>query len=126
MPAAKILLIFDLDGTLIDSRADLTTAINLTRLHFDLAPLSRDEVVRYVGNGMVKLVERSLTDAAVPIEQAVALTRKNYREHMLDETQPYEGVHDALERLKDAGYRMALVTNKPEQQCCLLHGLRDN
>jgi len=66
-------VIFDCDGTLIDSRADLTTAVNAMRADFELPPLSLATVTGYVGNGIHKLVERALDGAVVDHELAVAV-----------------------------------------------------
>lgn len=110
----KKLLIFDLDGTLVDSRRDLATGINLMRNHYALAPLDYEIISGYVGNGVRKLVERSLSDAPhLDIDEAVAVDKKFYNEHLTDETTLYPGVADGLRRLKEAGHAIALLTNKP-------------
>jgi phosphoglycolate phosphatase len=107
----KQLLIFDLDGTLVDSSADLTTGINLMRAHYGLPPLERHIVTGYIGDGIRKLVERSLQGAAVDVDEALALDRKFYAEHMLDETALYSGVKEGLNAL--SGHALAVLSNKP-------------
>ncbi len=107
-----LLLIFDLDGTLADTHADLCTAVNLTRAHYGLPPLSGDVIAGNVGNGIHKLVERSLEGHTVDIEEAVALQKKFYREHLADETTLYPGVREGLARLQAAGHTLAVLTNK--------------
>ncbi len=107
------LLIFDLDGTLADSRADLTTGINLMRDEYDLPPLSMEVVEGYVGDGIRKLVERSLQGADVDLDEALALDRAFYAEHMLDETALYPGVVDGLKKLAGTGHKLAVLSNKP-------------
>lgn len=107
------LLIFDLDGTLADTRADLATGINLMRAHYGLPALPLADVESYVGDGIRKLVERALQGADVNIDEAVALNRKFYTEHMLDETALYPGVTEGLKKLAAGGHRLAVLSNKP-------------
>jgi phosphoglycolate phosphatase len=109
----KQLLIFDLDGTLADSRADLATGINLMRAYYGLPQISMDVIETYVGDGIRKLVERSLQGADVNIDEALALDKKFYTDHMLDETALYPGVAEGLKKLADAGHRLAVLSNKP-------------
>lgn len=120
-------LIFDLDGTLIDSRADLTCAVNLTRADFGLAPLALAAVTSLVGDGIYNLMNRALSDLAKPwdLEEAVAAMQRHYRDHMLDQTCLYPGVETTLRVLKD-DWRLAVVTNKPEAEArklCAATGL---
>jgi phosphoglycolate phosphatase len=109
----KQLLIFDLDGTLADTRADLTTGINLMRAHYGLPALDLNTVTGYIGNGVRRLVERSLQGAKVDLNEALELDRKFYGEHMLDETVLYPGVRQGLQAMSDAGHKLAVLTNKP-------------
>ena len=108
-------LIFDLDGTLIDSRRDLATGINLMRRHYGLGPLPVETVAGFVGEGIRSLVSRSLQDApfAVDLEEAVRLDSGFYRHHIHDETTLYPGVREGLDRLAAAGHTLALLSNKP-------------
>ena len=82
-------IIFDLDGTLVDSRADLLTGVNIMRAHFGLSPLSLETVVSYVGNGTPKLCERALSDSTVSVDEALPILKAAYREHILDSTRLY-------------------------------------
>jgi phosphoglycolate phosphatase len=109
---APYLLIFDLDGTLVDSRADLCTAINLTRAHYGLPPLADSIVAGHVGDGIRKLVERSLAGHPADLDEAVALQARFYHKHLHDQTQLYPGVRAGLARLHAAGHRLAVLTNK--------------
>lgn len=109
----KQLLIFDLDGTLADSRADLATGINRMRAHYSLPPLPMKTIETYVGDGIRKLVERSLQGADVDFEEALALDKKFYAEHMLDETALYPGAEAGLKQLADHGHTLAVLSNKP-------------
>jgi phosphoglycolate phosphatase len=109
------LVIFDLDGTLIDSSRDLANSVNATRAHLGLAPIDHETVYSYVGNGAPVLIRKALgpdyTDDAV--ESALQYFLAYYREHMLDNTGLYTGVREVLDRFRDAGITMAVLTNKP-------------
>ena len=107
------LLIFDLDGTLIDSRADLATAVNLMRQHFGLPALPLATITTFVGDGVRALVTRALQGTSVNVEEAARVQAPLYREHLFDETTLYPGVSDVLNRLHQAGHTLALATNKP-------------
>ena len=109
------ILIFDLDGTLIDSRRDLAIGINLMRRHYGLDPLPVETVVGFVGEGIRNLVSRSLQDApfAVDLDEAVRVDTECYRQHIHDETTLYPGVREGLDGLAQAGHVLALLTNKP-------------
>ncbi|HVF61737.1 MAG TPA: HAD-IA family hydrolase [Thermoanaerobaculia bacterium] len=111
-PAA---LVFDLDGTLIDSRRDLATAVNRMREELGLAPLALAEIVGMVGEGARRLVEKALR-GEVPLERfEEVFTRylEHYRAVLLDTTRPYDGIPETLARLA-ARYPLAVLTNKPE------------
>lgn len=106
-------LIFDLDGTLIDSKADLALSVNATLEHMGRKALPPETVYSYVGNGAPLLVRRALgenvTDAEV--EKGLAYFLAYYKEHMLDNTVPYPGVREGLSQLEKCA--MAVLTNKP-------------
>jgi phosphoglycolate phosphatase len=109
------LLIFDLDGTLIDSRLDLVHAVNKTRAHTGRVPLPDEQIFSYVGNGAPVLVQRAMGPDASPEEVKTALEffLNYYRHHALDHTVLYPGVAEALHRLHAAGATLAVLTNKP-------------
>jgi len=109
------LLIFDLDGTLIDSRLDLANSVNAARLHLDMPPLPNETVYSYVGNGVDALIKRSLGDGASERELARAkeFFLDYYRAHMLDFTTLYPATTESLQRLAGAGMQLAILTNKP-------------
>ncbi|HYW44619.1 MAG TPA: HAD-IA family hydrolase [Bryobacteraceae bacterium] len=109
------LLIFDLDGTLIDSRLDLANAVNATRAHMGMGPLENERVYTYVGNGAPVLIRRALGDRATEaeIQEALEFFLEFYSEHDLDNTVLYPGVRQSLDRFRAAGKRMAVLTNKP-------------
>lgn len=109
------LLIFDLDGTLIDSKLDLAHAVNATRAHMGMGPLNIALVSSYVGDGAPVLIRRALgpgaTEAA--IQKSLQFFLEYYREHKLDNTRLYPGVRESLDRLRAAGKQLAILTNKP-------------
>jgi phosphoglycolate phosphatase len=109
------LLIFDLDGTLVDSRLDLANAINAMRGHFGMSLLTNERVYEYVGNGAPVLVRRSLGEQATEAEvrKGLEFFMDYYGAHDLDYTNLYPGVRESLDRFRDAGKRMAVLTNKP-------------
>jgi phosphoglycolate phosphatase len=109
------LLIFDLDGTLVDSKLDLVHSVNAARGLMNLAPISEELVSSYVGSGVVVLMRRALgPDASeVEVERAVEFFLGYYRDHMLDNTRLYPSVKEGLDRMRESGARMAVLTNKP-------------
>jgi phosphoglycolate phosphatase len=106
-------LIFDLDGTLVDSETDLALSVNAVRSQMGLEALPGKTIATFVGRGVVTLMERALGDSASAedVQKAVGLFLAYYRLHMLDHTVPFAGVREALEDLK--GWKMAVLTNKP-------------
>jgi phosphoglycolate phosphatase len=108
------LLVFDLDGTLIDSKRDLADSVNATRAWMGYAPIPDDHVYSYVGDGAPMLVRRALPGVSEEdLARALRYFLDYYREHMLDATTLYPGVRDALDRLHEARVPLAILTNKP-------------
>lgn len=115
------LLIFDLDGTLMDTRRDIANAVNRVRADYGLKPLSVDTVTGFVGDGLRELIVRSLADAPnVNVDEAANLWARYYDEKMHVETTLYPGVGEGLRALQQAGYALALVSNKPREACLKL------
>ncbi len=110
-------LLFDLDGTLVDSLPDLTSAINLLRADFDLAALSRPQVRNYVGDGATALVQRALPDGDFDQRKLTSFLCY-YQQHLCELSSPYPGIREMLEQLH--GYPLAVVTNKPRQMAAQL------
>ena len=107
-------VVFDMDGTLIDSAGDIGAAINRMRVSFGLKQLPRESVVRMVGNGARVLVARALADTpGMDLDEAFRRYRHEYDTHLIDETRLYPGVPEALDALRSAGFRLAVFTNKP-------------
>ena len=109
------LLIFDLDGTLIDSRLDLAYSVNAARAFMGMPALEHETVYRYVGNGAAMLIQRALGEMASPEnnEKALNFFLGYYAEHKLDYTVLYPGVREALDRFLEQRVPMAVLTNKP-------------
>jgi phosphoglycolate phosphatase len=108
------LLIFDLDGTLIDSKRDLSDSVNATLAWMGRAPLPDEVVASYVGNGAPALIRGLVPDATdQEAEAALAYFLQYYRDHMLDATTIYPGVREALDQLHTARVPLAILTNKP-------------
>ncbi len=111
------LAIFDLDGTLVDSVADLAEAVNheLTLMHYPTHPL--EAFYHFVGNGVKKLCERALPASAAPEEAEQLLKRfyAYYEIHCLDNTVPYADMPEVIRQLKTIGVQLAVASNKPQR-----------
>jgi phosphoglycolate phosphatase len=140
LPAGQLrLLVFDLDGTLIDSAQDLCNSVNATLVQFGREPLPDETIAGFIGNGAMMLVRRAFAAAGglvagedLPVE-AYPWFLDYYREHKLDYTYAYEGVLEALAALRELhdapggpGRAMAVLTNKPvrpAREICAALGL---
>lgn len=109
-------VLFDLDGTLVDSLADIAASVNHVLRELGHPEHDLDAVRRNVGDGARALIERSLPPGLGPEAVSDALRRyqARYRTHLVVHTRPYEGVVPLLERLLGAGVRLGVVTNKPD------------
>ena len=108
------LAIFDLDGTLLDTLGDLHASVNFALKEFSFPERTIDEVRSFIGNGVVKLMERSTPDGTDDATQKECLDvfRAHYLEHMSDTTAPYANVVDLLSALRAKGIKIAVVSNK--------------
>lgn len=112
-------VIFDLDGTLVDSAPDLTGALNAALATLDLAPISDEQVRHMVGHGARKLIERGLEAHARPmtaagIDRLMEAFLSYYADHVADRSAPFPGVVTTLRWLKARGVKLGVCTNKPE------------
>ncbi|MGI6378064.1 HAD family hydrolase [bacterium] len=107
---------FDLDGTILDSLDDLVNAVNKTMDHFNLKRLSKEEVRVFIGAGTFKLVERAapkVSKAEVQVMMDYFLTY--YSQHANILSKPFDGMVDELKKLKEKGYKLAVITNKKHE-----------
>ena len=117
----KSLIVFDLDGTLFNTLGDLAVAVNFALRHFGLPEHDEQRVRTFIGNGSMKLIERSMGEAALPenvvrtgitIEMVHKVYSDFYWEHCTERTLPNPGV---VEFLRNSKARVAMLTNKPER-----------
>jgi len=107
--------VFDLDGTLVDSKQDIANSLNWTLTQLGNEPIPLAVIESFVGNGIMPLIKKSVEAAGHPEmeEQALALFRERYWECLLDSTEPFPGVISTIETLKNR-VKMAVVSNKLE------------
>ena len=119
IPADQIrLLIFDLDGTLVDSRVDLTNSVNAMLRHFGRPELPCELISTYIGDGAPMLIRRALGDPDDQhfVDEALMYFLAYYREHKLDTTYVYTGLKESLEAIRtsrNGTVKMAVLSNKP-------------
>ncbi len=108
------LIIFDLDGTLLDTLEDLADSANAMLSHFGFEKRTVDEIRQFVGNGMRNLVERCLPYkiAEDEYEKCYDFFRTSYNKNMQNKTKPYDGIVQCLEKLQSMGIKSAVVSNK--------------
>jgi phosphoglycolate phosphatase len=119
-PHSIKLVIFDLDGTLIDSRLDLVHSVNAALRHIHRPELPEDVIASYVGDGAPILIQRALGGETVDealVRKGLEFFLSYYREHKLDHTTVYDGVREALAAIQRSGNgvprKLAVLTNKP-------------
>jgi phosphoglycolate phosphatase len=109
-------VLFDLDGTLVDSEKDIAEAANFTREHYGLKRVPDSTIAQYVGNGVLTLLEKSLdTTDQTKILEAYKIFQEHYRIHCADFTKPFPGTFDLLNALKKRNIKMGVVSNKPQE-----------
>ena len=119
------LIVYDFDGTLVDSRRDIAAAVNHMRRSLGAEDLTLEEVLERTGNGADDLVRRSIADIDAEFPVARALLGKYYAAHPMDHTILYPGVAEGLKRIQQKGIRQVLVSNKVEALCRMcLDGLK--
>ena len=107
-------VIFDLDGTLTDTLGDLTNSVNYALKECGFPERKKEEIRSFVGNGVRKLVYRSVPDGTAEdiAEKCLDIFKEYYRDNSLVETKPYNGIVDVLKELENKGIKIAVVTNK--------------
>lgn len=118
----KRLVIFDLDGTLLDTLQDLTDATNYALSQHGFPSRTQTEVRQFVGNGIHRLIERAVPDGVShdAVELVYADFLPYYRAHATDQTQPYRGMIELLKHLKASGMLIAVASNKADAAVQLL------
>ena len=115
------LILFDLDGTLLDSLGDLTDSTNHTLEQYGCPTRTQDEIRRFVGNGAEVLIRLALPgkEDDPPVEQVLASYKEYYAAHSQIKTKPYDGILEALEAISGK-HKVAIVSNKPDKATKLL------
>lgn len=106
--------IFDLDGTLLNTLYDLTDSTNFMLNQFNYPIRTIEEIRMFVGNGVVKLVQRAIPNGKdnCDFDKCLATFKRHYSQNMYNKTKPYDGIIDLLKGLKQKGYKIAVVSNK--------------
>lgn len=110
----KKIVIFDLDGTLLNTLDDLADSTNFALSKFNYPTRTIEEVRQFVGNGVAKLIERAIPEGKnnPNFEKCLAIFKENYAQNMYNKTAPYNGILDMLANLKSKGLKIAVVSNK--------------
>lgn len=110
----KKTVIFDLDGTLLNTLDDLADSTNYALSKFGYPTRTIDEVRQFVGNGVAKLIERAIPEGKnnPNFEKCLAIFKENYAQNMYNKTAPYNGIIEMLSNLKSKGIKIAVVSNK--------------
>ena len=110
-------VLFDMDGTVLDTLDDLCDSINHSLAEFSLPPVSREHVRQCLGNGAAFLVSHSIPAGSSPELEAdvLAFYKPWYDAHCLIKTAPYEGILPMMQSLKEQGLRLAIISNKPDR-----------
>lgn len=119
----KELIIFDLDGTLVDTENDIVFSLNQALADFNLTPRKNDEIRKFIGPGIDVLYDHVLDGTATNRNEFNAAFKKYYKENLDKESRLYDGIHDLLKNLNEKNVKMAVLTNKPTapaQELCKL------
>ncbi len=112
----KNTVIFDLDGTLLNTLDDLTDSVNFALGEMGYPPHTADEVRMMLGHSVIYLIEQALPKGTdkVTFDRCLATFEAHYKTNMRNKTAPYDGVMQMLDKLSTAGYKLAVVSNKPD------------
>lgn len=107
-------IVFDLDGTLLDTLDDLHVSVNVALEKYDLPKRSKEEVRSFVGNGIAMLIKRSIGEETPYFERVLEAFKAHYATHCADKTKAYSGILELLKSLKAQGVKTAVVSNKAD------------
>ena len=112
----KDTVVFDLDGTLLDTLEDLKNSVNYAITHYGYPEHTLEDIRKYVGNGILLLMQRAIPGGqdAPHFEEAFALFKEHYGQHCNDTTKPYNGIMEMLHTLKEKNVKIAIVSNKAD------------
>ena len=109
-------ILFDMDGTVLYTLPDLCDSVNYSLAQFGYAPITIEQTRRYVGNASRRLIEQAAPDAdSETVDRILEFYKPWYAAHCSVKTRPYDGIPELLRRLHDAGHRLAIVSNKPDE-----------
>lgn len=110
-------VLFDLDGTLLNTLSDLTDSVNYMLSHYGFSAYSEKEIRSFVGHGVKNLISRALPEGVTEefFEEALALYKAHYAENSANKTAPYEGIPEMLNLLHKSGIKLAIVSNKHDE-----------
>ena len=118
----KQLVIFDLDGTILDTLEDLKESLNFSLGQMGYPRRTLEETRQFVGNGIRRLIQRAVPAETADIQRTYEIFMEYYRVHCADHTAPYPGIPAFLTELKARGYRLAVVSNKADSAVQTLCG----
>jgi len=109
-------VLFDMDGTILDTLDDLKSAVNRTLREFSMPECSLEQIRCYVGNGALRLIERAVPTGTSPekIQEVLAWYKDYYDKNSIISTGPYPGINELMAELKERGMKLAVVSNKPD------------
>ena len=117
-------VIFDMDGTVLNTLEDLAISVNYTLRRFGMPEHPAEDYRRFFGNGIRYALGRAVPEgtAEARIEEMIPVFREHYDRHCLDHTRPYEGIPELMKQLKEQGYKLAIVSNKIDSAVRELNG----
>lgn len=107
-------ILFDLDGTLLDTLDDLHASVNAALAAFSYPKRTREEVRAFVGNGIAKLIERAIGSKTPDFNEVLQAFKTHYFANCMVKTKPYKGIIELLQTLKEKGIKAAVVSNKAD------------
>ena len=117
-------VIFDMDGTVLDTLEDLALSVNYTLRRFAMPEHPAEDYRRFFGNGIRYALRRAVPEGTADeqVDEMIPVFREHYDRHCLDHTRPYDGIPELMEQLKGQGYRLAIVSNKIDSAVRELNG----